>query len=263
MSWRKEACGEIQPTLKSRLAEGVFALFNQQYELEISPESAEHLCEANQILRDGPLVLYANHTSMADAKLVVPLILSMPNVQRVIGPVGMKHFDLRRDLVNGIFMRSLRIAGVHALPVIQSVDDQFYAQDKRIGMIRDLKKETTRILNQPGSLYGIAPEGTRNKSGQLQQANPGLGYLNTYMTGEFQLHYLPVGLIYKNYDDRPRIEVGQPFKASDVLQTISNLSTVPRKKAQQLSDVMMLRLAYLLPEQMKGFYKEPYSVSSS
>ncbi len=259
MSWRTPETG-IKPTLKSRAAEFIYHHLNDKYELKISDRSAHNMSEANKILSDSALVVYINHIFSRDAKIMIPLVLTLPNVRSVMGPVGMKHYDFSRDPVNAVFFRSLRVFGIHAAPVVQNSDVYQYGQEQKQGMIINLKQYTSDLLNRAGTLYGIAPEGTRNPSGQLQRANRGIGYLESYVQPDQHLHYLPVGLVYPEHDTNPRIIVSEPFTLSDILPAEVNFASDPKEHAQQISDVLMTVLARSLPEHMRGVYGNPETI---
>lgn len=256
MSWRNPESG-IRPTLKSRAAEFIYRHLNDRYNLEISDQSAQHLAEANRILARDAVVVYINHIYSRDAKIMIPLVLTLPNVRNVMGPVGMKHYDISRDPVSAVLFRSLRLFGIHAAPVVQNGDVYQYGQEQKQGMIVNLKQHTSDLLNKAGTLYGIAPEGTRNPAGQLQRANRGIGYLDSYMQPGHQLYYLPVGLVYPEHDDHPRIVVAEPFTLTDAVPTGASFAANPKEQAQQISDILMVILSQNLPEQMRGVYADP------
>jgi 1-acyl-sn-glycerol-3-phosphate acyltransferase len=94
------------------------------------------------------------------------------------------------------------------------------------------------ILRTGGAL-GIAPEGTRSRSGILARARPGAARLAL----QTDATVLPVRL------RRPVIalHIGNPFK-------LAAEKPVSKEKQQELSDSMMLRIAELLPEGQRGVY---------
>jgi 1-acyl-sn-glycerol-3-phosphate acyltransferase len=104
-----------------------------------------------------------------------------------------------------------------------------------------------------GGMLGIAPEGTRSKTGCLQEAHTGAAYLAS-RTGAT---LLPVGIAGQEKSiacwkrlRRPHIvaRVGEPFTLS---------GTPNRAKGKQLeayTDEIMHRIAALLPPEYRGFY---------
>lgn len=109
------------------------------------------------------------------------------------------------------------------------------------------------VLNQ-GMVLGIAPEGTRSKTGQLLEGKPG-AILIAMRSGA---PILPVGVTGTEESvngmltlQRPRITVrmGKPFHIPPLDR---------EKRSEQLkfwSDELMLRIAALLPEKYHGFYR--------
>lgn len=257
MSW-KEACEQNGAVPKTVLADHVFGLINRKYKLEIGQESAANLCAANDRLAAGPLVIYVNHVRKGDALLMIPLALSLTNAERIMGPVGMTHYDLRRDPLAGTMFRALPFLHVYPSPVVQTKDTGSYSDERRQQMIDGLKARTSSILARPGSVYGITPEGTRHSTGVLLRANRGIGTLETYLEGSgLQLSYLPVGLIYKEFSDKPRIEVSPPFTLAELLPDTAVFSPESKEHAQQTADILMTVMARLLPEPMQGAYADP------
>src|SRR3989337_2547913 len=125
MSLQQEAY-RYRPTLRSAIFESVSAIVHTAYGMELSEMSAHNLSKANERLAIGPLVVYTNHVFRSDVPLIGTLLLSLPNTKRVIGPAGMKHYDFHRDPIGATLLRSARMFGIHALPVVQSNDTHPY-----------------------------------------------------------------------------------------------------------------------------------------
>jgi 1-acyl-sn-glycerol-3-phosphate acyltransferase len=110
------------------------------------------------------------------------------------------------------------------------------------------------VLEQDGIL-GLAPEGTRSRSGTMQRGKPGIAYLATKM----DVPILPIGISGQNQIfaewkrlRRPRVlvRIGRPFK----LQPVRG-----RRKGEQLqdrSDEVMRRIAALVNEDLRGVYAD-------
>ena len=178
-----------------------------------------------------------------------------------MGPAGMKHYDFSRDPIHALELRALRLFGIHAVPVVQEGDIYQYSQAKAKGMITHLRQFTEHLLNQRGTVYAIAPEGTRSHSGELQRGKRGVGMLETFTTNpDMPLTYLPVGLVYAEQDpEHPRLVVSQPFTLNEVLPepAAAALNTMAVKpKSQAVTDILMTVLAQSLPEHMRGEYAD-------
>jgi 1-acyl-sn-glycerol-3-phosphate acyltransferase len=107
------------------------------------------------------------------------------------------------------------------------------------------------ILRTGGAL-GIAPEGTRSRSGILARARPGAARL-ALQTDATVLPVAVVGteLVVQAWRRLRRpviaLHIGKPFK-------LAAEKPVSKEKQQELSDSMMLRIAELLPEGQRGVY---------
>ncbi|OGC45368.1 hypothetical protein A2V49_00730 [candidate division WWE3 bacterium RBG_19FT_COMBO_34_6] len=114
-------------------------------------------------------------------------------------------------------------------------------------------KKALEVLKK-GYYLGMAPEGTRSKTGKLARGKPGPAYL----AGLTDAWIVPVGIIgskgaFKNiFRKRTKIKViiGKPFKLSKVDDPN------PGKKWQYLTDTrIMPAIAELLPTDMRGVYE--------
>ena len=115
-------------------------------------------------------------------------------------------------------------------------------------------KQALRALEQ-GMIFGLAPEGTRNKTGKLIRAMPGAVLVALHSGAPI----LPVahwgGEVYlKNLKRLKRtdfnIRVGKPFKLdTEGIKVTSEIR-------QQIVDEMMYQIAMLLPEEYRGEYAD-------
>ncbi len=119
------------------------------------------------------------------------------------------------------------------------------------------RRAITRAIRwlQAGGVLGIAPEGTRSRTGALQQGKPGAAY----MASRTGVPIVPVVVwgqekfwreVRRLRRPRVHVRVGKPF----VLPGTPN-----RAKGKQLdgyTEQIMLRLAELLPEPYRGVYRD-------
>lgn len=178
--------------------------------------------------KEGAAVLAINHLHWLDPPL---LLIAIP--QRVITPfVAIKYKD--RFFV-GWFLHSMN--GIFV---------------RRQGVDRQALKEGLVAL-ESGGVLGLAPEGTRSKTGSLQRAPSGLAYI-AHKSGA---PVLPV-VIYGHESapllmgllTRPKVKVviGEPF-------SLPPLKT--GDMSQQLAantDIVMRCLADMLPPRYRGVY---------
>ena len=106
---------------------------------------------------------------------------------------------------------------------------------------------------EEGCIFGVAPEGTRNKTGKLLRAHPGAVTLALRSNAPI----LPIahwgGEKFLSNLKRLRrtdfaMRVGKPFTLN------TNGDRITRESRQQVVDEMMYQLAALLPEEYRGEY---------
>jgi 1-acyl-sn-glycerol-3-phosphate acyltransferase len=108
---------------------------------------------------------------------------------------------------------------------------------------------------QHGGILGLAPEGTRSRSGVMQRGKPGVAYLAV----KSNVPVLPVGVsgsetVFSDWKRLRRptitIKIGEPI----YLEPVQG-----RRKADQLqarSDEVMCRIAALVREDLRGVYSK-------
>ena len=105
-----------------------------------------------------------------------------------------------------------------------------------------------RVLTS-GNPLGFFPEGTRSRDGVLHRGHPGIAFLARRSGAPI----LPVGLIgtreAKLLRSHIRVRVGEPFR-------VAELGLPSAASDQEVTDVIMRRIATLLPEGMRGAYAE-------
>lgn len=244
---------ELTPSPRSRVGEKVWQIVAEKFGfIELSEESRRNLLEANQLLVDNSLVVYINHTSTNDVPVGIGIALSQfTNAKRYLVPAGMKHYDMRRDFKNGLLMRMLKVLKMNFIPVVQQDDLESYPKKKRVQLLRKLKERTTRLISQPGSVYAITPEGTRSKSGQLLQAKTGIARIREF--SEKPLYYLPIAIMFQKWHKTPQVVVGKPMPL-DAIHAQPQFQGVDMGNHQQVADMLMQRVAELLPEENRGHY---------
>jgi 1-acyl-sn-glycerol-3-phosphate acyltransferase len=176
----------------------------------------------------GPLIVVANHLSNADPPVV------MASFNRRLNTLA------KRGLfANPVFSLMLRDMG--AYPVER--------EGKDVAALR----WALRLLNQDKAVL-LFPEGTRSKKATLQRATPGIGYLAL----RSQAPVLPVAVTgTENIPGTWRmaiplcainVKIGQPFSLPVIEGKLS------RTVLQQATDLIMGRIASLLPPKYQGYY---------
>lgn len=175
----------------------------------------------------GPLIVVANHLSNLDPPL---LAVSIPRRLHFVAKRTLFRFGL------GIFLRAYG-----AYPV------------DRDGADTPAMLWALRLLQRDGTLV-VFPEGHRNPRGGMRRGQPGLALLAL----KSQAPILPVGITGTEHlgplwrvafpTGRIRVRIGQPFTLPLVQ------GRVPREQLQALTDMVMERVALLLPRAYRGVY---------
>lgn len=178
----------------------------------------------------GGVIIAINHLSYLDA----PLIFVLSSRNDLTAMVADKY------LTNKLFR--FLVDAVHGIWINRESAD--------FGALRAARD----YLRQGGAL-GISPEGTRSKDGRLLEAKTGVAYL----AEKAGVPVVPVAITGTQDGirrmltlKRPRIKVavGEPFY-------VPPADRQGRAQAlQQNTDEIMLRLAALLPEAYRGFYRD-------
>lgn len=191
----------------------------------------------DEIPREGPVILAANHISNGDAVILGAWLTK--RLGRRIHWLGKKEmFDWP---IVGWMARN---GGVH--PVDRKAADV------------DAFRMAERVLNE-GHVLTIFPEGTRSPTGELQKPKDGLAML-ALRTGA---PIVPIGIadtdrIWPKGRLLPRpgghatMRVGRPFRLADELP-----EGLDRKRAKAMAtDLIMRRIAAELPPRHRGPYGE-------
>jgi len=237
------------------LGKALGAAASRLYGYQVRPEDKENLALLRDHLRRHSAGVYFNHLFLGDGPLVITLLLDIlgDSIRAISAVESRKHYDFSRDPVNASILRLAHPLGIRLFPVVQHYDRDAYSYAERMRGLRNLVKGAREILGQPGGIVVIAPEGTRSPDGALQKAQSGIAHLDRYGNS---VCFFPVALIPKDNFKRGvsfgsifELKTGRPFLAREILPEIP--------EGLSLADGMMLRLARLLPEGMRGFYA-PY-----
>jgi len=189
-----------------------------------------HTDEMSKFPTRGPLIVISNHTGQIE----VPAFFALLQPRQITGWAKIETWD--NWFLNWVF----NVWGI--IPIKRGEADT-----------SALRKAEEALKN--GFIFGIAPEGTRNKTGRLLRAYPG-AVLLAVRTG---VPILPVahwgGEVYlKNLKRLKRtdfhVRVGEPFRLK--IEGLK-MSKVVR---QQIADEMMYRVAELMPQEYRGAYEK-------
>ncbi|MFZ5856211.1 MAG: lysophospholipid acyltransferase family protein [Chloroflexota bacterium] len=112
-------------------------------------------------------------------------------------------------------------------------------------------------LMEEGNAIGISPEGTRSRVGALIEAKPGVTYLATKLNRPI----VPVAIT--GTEDKVIFGNLKRMRKSPITVTAGPYFTLPPiqrehrdETLKQYTDEIMCRIAALLPERYRGFYKD-------
>ncbi len=189
-----------------------------------------HADEMSKFPMKGPLIVITNHTGQIE----VPVFFARLQPRKITGWAKIETWD--NWFLNWVFT----LWGM--IPVRRGEADT-----------SALRKAIEALENK--YIFGITPEGTRNKTGRLLRAHPGAVLLAVRSGAPI----LPVahwgGEIYlKNLKQLKRtdfhIRVGEPFRLKVERGRMS------KEVRQQIADEMMYRVAELLPQEYRGAYEK-------
>ncbi len=176
---------------------------------------------------DPPYILVTNHLALFDSPLVLALC---PHTSRAFAAAKHKRnplFALLLTMMGSVWVR-------------------------RGEVDRKALQEALDVLKR-GEVLGVAPEGTRARGlYALQKGKAGAAYLAT----RADVPIVPLGItgtekirhnLLRLRRTRIRVVVGEPFR-------LPNNGRVPSRELREYTDLIMHRIAELLPEEYRGVY---------
>jgi len=183
-----------------------------------------------QIPARGPLIGIANHTGQVE----VPLLYMLFHPRPITGWAKAETWEIP------FFHWLFNLWG--AIPLHRGEAD-----------LPALRAALEKL--KQGYIFGVAPEGTRNKTGKLLRGQPGIALLVqqskapilpiVHWGGE---NFLPNLKRLRRTD--LHVRVGRIFSITN------HGERIPREDRQQITDEMMYQLAALLPEEYRGEYAD-------
>ena len=178
----------------------------------------------------GPYLVVLNHTSTVDTPV---LLLTFPIMK-------WRFFAVEKWKTHPIFGPIMAWLG--AIYVARGEID------------RNQLREALAAIEQ-GVVFGLAPEGTRSKSGQMMEAKDGAAYL----ASRTNIPIVPVGLvncdvIFKNFKQLKttpvQVNIGEPFYLPDMGRRVR------AKDLPAFTHYIMVKIAEQLPERYHGVYAD-------
>lgn len=187
--------------------------------------------ELSRIPMEGPAILATNHTTNFEGPIYY--VLLDPRRKTALGKQ-----ELWESLPTRFIMQLWGIIPLN-----------------RRGADRRAMDRARRSLAR-GEFLGIAPEGTRSMSGELQRGRPGAAMIATAARVpvipmvQWGVQDLPANL--KRFRRTPlNFRVGDPFYLA-----VPEGREIGRGELRQMADEIMYQLAILMPEQFRGHYRD-------
>ena len=184
----------------------------------------------------GPYLVVLNHTSAVDTPV---LLLTFPLMK-------WRFFAVEKWKHHPIFG-----------PIMSWLGAIYVERDE---MDRDKLRAALHAIEQ-GTVFGLAPEGTRSKSGKMMAAKDGAAYLAL----RTQIPILPVGLVncdvlFDNFKQLKTthlvVNIGEPFCLPDADQRVR------AKDLPAYTHYIMAHIAAQLPERYHGAYADSLAVDA-
>ncbi len=186
-----------------------------------------HVIGAENIPSDPPYILATNHLSAFDIPL---LAATFPHAVRALAAIEHQSNPLFAPI----------LVGSGAIWV------------RREEVDRQALRKALAVLER-GEVLGIAPEGTRaDTSHALQEGKAGAAYVATRADALI----VPVGIagsekirrsLLRLHRPKVRVAIGEPFR-------LPESGHIRSEKLHQYTDIIMHRIAELLPEKYRGIY---------
>lgn len=202
----------------------------------------EALCDIHKenwqsIPKQGPLILYANHSGMLEAPLLYTQLQPRPKLTAIAKIESWENTFLRY------------VFNLWQIIPIRRGEADLQALRRALDMLAE------------DYILGISPEGTRSKNGKLLRAHGGISLLAL----KAQAPLVPVahwgGENFGSNIKRLRrtsvhLRVGPAFRLD------TGGERVNQEMRQQIADEMMYQIAALLPEEYRGEYSDLENAST-
>lgn len=184
-----------------------------------------------KVPREGPLILFTNHTGIVEAPILYTQLAPRPKV------TALAKIELFKVFFLGFVMRVWKV-----IPVRRGEADR-EAMRTCIDRLRE------------GWILGIAPEGSRNRTGELQRAKAGISFLALHSGAPIMpvAHWGGQGALgnLKRLKRTPFV-----LKTGEAFRLDSRGEKLTKEIRQEMADEMMYRLALILPPEYRGAYAD-------
>ncbi|MCK9601327.1 MAG: 1-acyl-sn-glycerol-3-phosphate acyltransferase [Sphaerochaeta sp.] len=186
--------------------------------------------ELAKVPQTGPLLMMVNHTSNLEGPMLYAFLHPRP-----------LHALAKQELWDHKFMAYLMNMW-KSIPV------------DRQNMGRSTMDACFKVLDDQ-HILAIAPEGTRSKDGKLQEGKGGVAFI----AHKKDIPMIPVAVMgftsfSRNIRRLRRTVI--TIKVGEVFEIVQKGGRIDSNARQALADEIMMRLAVLMPNEMRGHYKD-------
>jgi len=186
--------------------------------------------ELAKVPQTGPLLMMVNHTSNLEGPMLYAFLHPRP-----------LHALAKQELWDHKFMAYLMNMW-KSIPV------------DRQNMGRSTMDACFKVLDDQ-HILAIAPEGTRSKDGKLQEGKGGVAFI----AHKKDIPMIPVAVMgftsfSRNIKRLRRTVI--TIKVGEVFEIVQKGGRIDSNARQALADEIMMRLAVLMPNEMRGHYKD-------
>ena len=186
--------------------------------------------ELAKVPQAGPLLMMVNHTSNLEGPMLYAFLQPRP-----------LHALAKQELWEQKFMAYLMNMW-KSIPV------------DRQNMGRSTMDACFKVL-EDRHILAIAPEGTRSKDGNLQEGKGGVAFI----AHKKDVPMIPVAVmgfpsLSKNIKRLRRTVI--TIKVGEVFEIVQKGGRIDADTRQALADEIMMRLAIMMPNEMRGHYKD-------
>lgn len=214
----------------------------------------------------GSTIIAFNHLSIIDPGIVIKSVVHPIShaATHIVFPTSYKFVDGRLGLAGELVNYLARKWGIEEVPMIQhndtSVDDSI-----KLDINKAALKRITEVLKEPGSVVGLAPEGTRSRNRSMGQAQGGiLQWLAWKKEIKDRVLIIPVSLDGTDHvhfeDEQHRSHWSLSSLKSKIMVFIGEPLTLQQAKDYAkdfdlpIHDFIMLTIASHLPSRYWGYY---------
>lgn len=220
--------------------------------VRVEIENPENFAIAKEHLKTGSVLVYFNHFAKLDVILYGKVMRdNLAPLSDLTAVAARKHFDPKRGKLSEaqkyIVDGWQEVYGVGLIQVVQPKDKNNYEDSDEFNRKSVLKARD--LLRTPGKAIGVAPEGTRSKSNELLQAENGL---ELFLRVGNNVLALPLATEHSSIvplATKSRLIVGKPFTYDEIKKDHEDSPEIT------ITDLMMKKIADLLPEKNRGYYK--------